>query len=319
MKKTKLFLLFIVVISILSSCEKTPVYTPPTSSVLIAKALSATAVQITWEGSSTGVNIEQKSRVLTRKGPNDINFIWVSDHLKESVKEFKDTIGLVAGTTYTYRLIGFFNAIQSEPNDVIVTTLPAAAALPNVTIGTQVWALKNLEIATYRNGDPIPQVTSKAQWIATRTGAWCYFNFDSTYGTIYGKIYNRYAVDDSRGLAPLGWRIPSSTDWYTLRASQGGKSVAGDKLKSTTSRWTASSNSTPSNTSGFTGVPGGYVNTQAFNAEDGNQGTFWTSTDSTYSSNIQGRIFFFLFNGTQELYNNIDTANNGYSVRVIKN
>jgi uncharacterized protein (TIGR02145 family) len=323
MKKNVLILLIIGIISVKSTCSKEDDilamdHTPGTPNKLVATAISATAVQITWDqyyingGPST-------SRILARKGPNDVNFKNISDNLDPSVTQFKDSIGLVGGTEYTYRLIAFYNAVQSKPKDATVTTLSAAASLPNVTIGSQIWALQNLDVATYRNGEPIPQVTTKARWIATRTGAWCYFNFDSTYGPIYGKIYNRFAVDDARGLAPLGWRIPTSTDWYTLRASQGGKAVAGDKLKSTTSRWTASSYSTPSNTSGFTGLPSGYVTPESLNPLDGSQGSFWTSTDSTYNTNIQGRIFFFLYNGTSELYNSVDSANMGYSVRVIKN
>lgn len=325
MKKNVLFLLIIAIISVKSSCSKNDFLsednTPGTPNKLVATAISATAVQITWDQYYINGG-PPTSRILYRKGPNDANFKNISDNLEPKVYQFKDSIGLVGGTEYTYRLIAFFNAVQSKPKDATVTTLSAAASLPNVTIGTQVWALQNLDIATYRNGDPIPQVTTKAQWIATRTGAWCYFNFDPTYGPIYGKIYNRFAVDDTRGLAPLGWRIPTSTDWYTLRDSQGGKAVAGDKLKSTTSRWTSSSYSTPSNTSGFTGVPGGYVTPESFNPADGGEGVFWTSTDSTYSSGsstIQGRIHFFLYNGTSELYNSVDSANTGYSVRVIKN
>ena len=323
MKKTKLFLLLIVVISTISSCEKDaiPVYKPPTSTVLIAKALSATSVQITWEGSSECDLCKEMSRVLTRKGPNDINFVWVSDNLNPSVKEFKDTIGLVGGTTYTYRLIGFFNAVQSQPNDVIVTTLPAAAILPNVTIGTQLWALKNLDIATYRNGDPIPQATDINQFVDSKTGIWCYLNFDSTNGPIYGKLYNKFAVDDIRGLAPLGWRIPSSNDWYTLRESQGGSKVAGDKLKSTNSLWTVSTYSIPSNTSGFTALPGGRLLKGSYQ-NAGGESRFWTSTDSAYSSNgstIQAKLNIFLFNGTSEFYTSQTSEAVGFSVRLIKN
>lgn len=85
-----------------------------------------------------------------------------------------------------------------------------------VTIGTQEWKLKNLDVTHYRNGDPIPQVTDPTQWANLTTGAWCYYNNDSTNGTIYGKLYNWYAVNDPRGLAPIGYHIASDQEWATL-------------------------------------------------------------------------------------------------------
>src|ERR1035437_9378616 len=80
---------------------------------------------------------------------------------------------------------------------------------PPVSTCSQIWMLKNLEVTTYRNGDPIPQVTNRGAWDRLSTGAWCYYNNDPAMGAIYGKLYNWYAVNDPRGLAPAGWHIPS--------------------------------------------------------------------------------------------------------------
>ena len=80
-----------------------------------------------------------------------------------------------------------------------------------ITIGTQTWTTKNLEVSTYRNGDTIPQVESEADWAKLSTGAWCYSEKDN--GTAYGKLYNWYAVKDARGLAPNGFHIPSDAEW----------------------------------------------------------------------------------------------------------
>lgn len=90
-----------------------------------------------------------------------------------------------------------------------------------VTIGNQKWMEKNLEVVTYRNGDVIPQVTDNTAWAALTTGAWCYYNNDPANGAIYGKLYNWYAVYDSRGLAPQGWHIPTYAELTTLRTNFG--------------------------------------------------------------------------------------------------
>jgi uncharacterized protein (TIGR02145 family) len=79
-------------------------------------------------------------------------------------------------------------------------------------IGNKSWVLKNLDVTTFSNGDPIPQVAPSA-FSSLSTPAWCYYNNSSANGDIYGKIYNFYAYTDSRGLAPKGYRISTIQDW----------------------------------------------------------------------------------------------------------
>ena len=82
-----------------------------------------------------------------------------------------------------------------------------------VSICSQTWMFKNLNVDRYRNGDPIPNVTDPAIWAGLTTGAYCYYNNDSaTYAVVYGKLYNWYAVNDPRGLAPEGWHVPSDVE-----------------------------------------------------------------------------------------------------------
>lgn len=88
---------------------------------------------------------------------------------------------------------------------------PPGSNEPSVSICCQRWMVKNLDVAKYRNGDPIPNVTNAEIWSTITTGAYCYFNNDSaTYASTYGKLYNWYAVNDPRGLAPAGCYIPQS-------------------------------------------------------------------------------------------------------------
>jgi uncharacterized protein (TIGR02145 family) len=90
-----------------------------------------------------------------------------------------------------------------------------------VEIGNQVWMAENLTVAKFRNGDLIPQAKSIEEWkLASNKNQpiWCYYEFNDANGLKYGKLYNWYAVNDSRGLAPTGWRIPSPSDFGEMKA-----------------------------------------------------------------------------------------------------
>jgi hypothetical protein len=92
------------------------------------------------------------------------------------------------------------NDKSSTPELIAETNDPGKYA--SIKIGTQKWMSKNLTVSRYRNGDKIPQVKDAAKWDTLTTGAWCWINNDSATGAVYGKLYNWYAVNDPRGLAP---------------------------------------------------------------------------------------------------------------------
>src|SRR4030065_2637743 len=151
---------------------------------------------------------------------------------------------------------------QTKPKTVQKTTTPAQATKSKdvgiVRIGAQAWAIANLNVITFRNGDKIPEAKNNKEWVsAGESGkpAWCYYNNDPKNGLKYGRLYNWYAVNDPRGLAPAGWTLPGDADWAPLAYYMGGKEVSGGKLKST-SGWIGGDNGT--NETGFMGLPGGY-------------------------------------------------------------
>ncbi|MBM3417911.1 MAG: hypothetical protein FJY17_03185 [Bacteroidetes bacterium] len=153
-----------------------------------------------------------------------------------------------------------------------------------ITIGTQVWMTKNLDVATFRNGDPIPQAKTDEEWKKAgenQQPVWCYYDNDPANGAKYGKLYNWFAVNDSRGLAPVGYHVPSDAEWTELTDFLGGKEVAGTKMKST-SGWEEDGNGT--NTSGFSGLPGGFRNYYGGPfGSIGYGGGWWSSTEyNTY-------------------------------------
>jgi uncharacterized protein (TIGR02145 family) len=150
----------------------------------------------------------------------------------------------------------------------------------NVTIGTQTWTGCNATVSVYRNGDTIPYVDNTAAWTALTTGAWCYYNNDPSTEATYGKLYNWYAVTDPRGIAPVGYKVPTDAEWTTLTISLGGETVAGGAMKEVgLCHWT-SPNIGATNSSLFTGLPGGFRN--GFNGTTnniGSNGYWWSSSE----------------------------------------
>ena len=185
-----------------------------------------------------------------------------------------------------------------------------------VTICNQVWTTKNLDVARFRNGEPIPKVTDPAAWAALTTAAYCYYNNDSsTYAAIYGKLYNWYAVNDSRGLAPAGWHVASDAEWTTIETCQGGSSVAGGAMKEAgTIHWTIP-NTGATNSSGFTGLPGGLRQSSgAFLGGGGIYNYLWSSSEILASS----AWYRFLSFSFADIGRNATLKQTGFSVRCIR-
>ena len=222
-----------------------------------------------------------------------------------------------------------------------------------VTIGTQVWMTKNLDVATFRNGDPIPQAKTDEEWEKSgenQQPAWCYIDSDPANGAKYGKLYNWYAVNDSRGLAPEGYHIPSDTEWTQLDDFLA--SEAGKKMKST-SGWesyttfeyifcsncrswndeyrskvpchtcqdrrildtpevTKSGNGT--NTSGFSGLPCGNRKINGTFVNFGYYGVWWSST----KFNSNDALTRFLLYKEGNVYRSDFNKRFGFSVRCLR-
>ena len=178
-----------------------------------------------------------------------------------------------------------------------------------IKIGTQTWTTKNLDVTTYRNGDDIPQVKDQKKWTKLTTGAWCYYENESANGTTYGKLYNWYAVNDLRGLAPKGYHIPTDAEWTILTDNLGEE--AGTKMKSKTG-WDHDGNGT--NTSGFAGLPGGYCNFSGDFSYIGANGYWWSSSEND-SNNAWYRNLFYGGGNVSRYYG---SKRNGFSVRCLR-
>ncbi|MFN5215052.1 MAG: fibrobacter succinogenes major paralogous domain-containing protein, partial [Bacteroidota bacterium] len=180
-----------------------------------------------------------------------------------------------------------------------------------IVIGTQEWMAENLKTTIYRNGDAIANVTD-INWLNLTTGAWCFYVNNSQYDCPYGKLYNWYAVVDSRNLCPTGWHVPTDAEWTTLTSFLGGETVAGGKMKSTTG-WNAP-NTAATNESGFSGLPGGRrYNTNGYFLV-GYNGLWWSSSESSTTSAWLRDLYY--ASGTAYRYGS--NKQDGFSVRCLR-
>ena len=159
-----------------------------------------------------------------------------------------------------------------------------------VRIGTQTWMIKNLDVATYNNGDVIPEVTDPSQWKFLTTGAWCHYDNDPANDAIYGTLYNWYAVNDPRGIAPTGFHVPTNTEFNIVV-----------DLK---------------NQTGFAGLPGGFLVSTWFSAFQniGFKGFWWSSSEKDITTAYNNEMDY----STGNVYPGWSNKAFGYSVRCVK-
>ena len=156
--------------------------------------------------------------------------------------------------------------------------------LPSINIGNHVWDTENINEEYFRNGDLIPEAKTAEEWVAAgnaKRPAWCYYDNDPKNGALYGKLYNWYAVNDMRGLAPYGWHVPSDEEWTAYSID-------------------------------FNGLPGGYCRNGIFNFV-GYSGSWWSTSETDVSSAWSRDLVS--SNSSLNRYN--DSKNNGFSVRCV--
>jgi uncharacterized protein (TIGR02145 family) len=188
-----------------------------------------------------------------------------------------------------------------------------------VAIGTQCWFAENLRSDNYRNGDAIPGNLTDAQWTSTSSGAQTVYGEGSS--TVYqgssdevanlatyGRLYNWYAVNDSRGLCPSGFHVPSDGEWTVLENALGGSAVAGTALKAASPAWDGT------NSSGFSALPGGARGYDGgYFYFQGYDGGWWSSSPS--GTNAWWRN---LLSGHSNVLRNDYYPRNGFSVRCVR-
>ena len=191
---------------------------------------------------------------------------------------------------------------------IAIVSISSFGFAQTVTIGNQTWTTKNLDVATFRNGDAIPQAKTNEEWKAAgenKQPAWCYYDNDVKNGPKYGKLYNWYAVKDARGLAPAGYHIPTDDEWIVLENSLGDD--IGKKMKSSTG-WNGD------NSSGFSGLPGGF---RSFNGNFNDVGFFgywWSASEYFESAAWNRELWYHSPNLNRDSY----YKEVGFSVRCVR-
>jgi uncharacterized protein (TIGR02145 family) len=282
-------------------------------------------IRFIWTDNSndeTGFKIERK----TNSGPYEL-----FQNLTVNLVDFTFS-DLAANTTYSYRICSYNNKGNSTSysNEYTVSTDIDRNAYTNIKIGNQIWMKENYFVTKYKNGDIIPKM-QQGQAVLTPTGyvLWsslrgfgAYMNpYYGTSSVNYDNFYNWYAVNDSRGLAPEGWHIPTKEDWIILQEYLGGNLVAGGKMKMESISW-RNPNTGATNSSDFSGLPSGYfkLNGTAYASsreENGASSYFWSSTefDSQQAYNYRLR-----YDSTSLIESYVsDSKVQGMTIRCIKN
>jgi uncharacterized protein (TIGR02145 family) len=245
--------------------------------------------------------------------------------------------GLTANTKYYYRAYARNSAGDAYGDEKSFTTdqIKKVTDIDGniyhyITIGNQIWMTENLKTTRYRNGDPIPTGLSDADWYGTTSGAYVIYNNDNINNDIFGKLYNWYAVADSRHLCPTDWHEPSDAEWTILETylikngygfGGGGNNIA--KSMAATSGWNESTlagsvgnNQASNNSSGFAALPGGFIHYKGLFDYIGYIGFWWSSSEGESGSNNSWSRY--LQNNSVDLNYNQYDKHKGLSVRCIK-
>jgi len=188
-----------------------------------------------------------------------------------------------------------------------------ANAIKTVKVGNAEWMAQNLNVATFRNGEPIPEAKNQQDWVNAgekSQPAWCHFNNDPASSEKYGRLYNFYAATDPRGIAPEGWHVASDEEWTQLSNAVGGDIVAGTKLKSKAG-WNSGNGA---DAVGFAALPaGGRGGTSAFTGQ-GTVAVYWSTTSKSRSI-AWYRVLHATRNG---FYRESEDKMSGFSLRCVK-
>jgi len=280
--------------------------------VSIVSVSSITSISAVLKASliSQGTPVSTDYGFVVGYGSNTMPTYDAYDYkLAESSSNMSATLNnLTFGTTYSVRAYAKNSlGIVYSPSVISFTAEPSTVADRNgnvygtVVIGSQVWTNRNSQ-ATCPPGSPgeIIRIESASSWWGSDYAGFCWYNNNSANANPYGALYNYNAISGAR-ICPVGWDIPSKTDWETLFNSLGGGAAAAQALKS-------------GGSSGFNMIPSGgryFVNGYIFNGM-GEFGYYWTSTTKDANNAYQPYI------GDNEVGMSYDSKGDGYSVRCIR-
>lgn len=240
--------------------------------------------------------------------------------------------GLIAETDYYVRAYatnsagtGYGDTNEFTTTKVGTVTDVDGNIYQTIKIGDQWWMAENLRVICYRNGDSIPNVTDNTEWTDLTNGAYCNYDNDPFIAATYGRLYNWYAVDDSRSIAPEGWHVPTDEEWKELERDLGMSELEvnkegyrgtdeGGKLKETGEIHWWSPNSGATNESGFTALPGGSRDGGGSYISKGYSSNFWSSEEINISIARSRSLGYY----DSMIYRTGSLKYYGFSVRCIR-
>lgn len=262
------------------------------------------------EFSSSLTNLTSHTTYFVTSYATNENGTYYGDELSFTTLEENNSSGIIFNPNLTYGTV--------TDND--------GNTYKTIEIGTQIWMAENLKTTKYQNGDAIPNVTDNTSWTNLSTGAYANYNNNANNVATYGRLYNWYAVNDSRKLCPQNWHVPTDTELKTLEMYLGMSTTeandtgfrgvdVGGKLKETgTAHWN-SSNSGATNSSGFTALPGGYryYNNGGFYVI-GSNGFWWSASEYNASYAWYRNLYY----AGSDVIRNFNYKRNGYCVRCVR-
>jgi uncharacterized protein (TIGR02145 family) len=268
-------------------------------------------VSINWGGGAKFLHVMMNGNDLGTQQMLSVPYALYAGSTNVSVSTTGDTL-TIGGNNVIVPGISAANPPSLYAQGTGVTDIDGNF-YPSIVINGQEWMQKNLAVSRYRNGDEIETGLGNLEWENTSSGAFAVYNNDVSNNVLYGKLYNGYAVHDSRGLCPENWHLPLDSEWSALESFLGGSYLAGGKMKSLTG-WSFP-NIGATNESGFSALAGGY---REFSGEFVNKdfiGYWWSGTSwDMNNTNTMGLVYdsSYFFYGQQ--FNIM-----GQSVRCIKN
>ncbi|MBI4946153.1 MAG: hypothetical protein HY840_07105 [Bacteroidetes bacterium] len=315
-------------------------FTTGQTSAPVLTTTAASAIAQTTATSGGNISSDGGASVTARGvcWSTSSNPIATGSHTTDGTGAFTSSItGLTANTLYYVRAYATNSVGTSYGNQVSFTTSAATSCPATVTdfnsntyntvlIGTQCWMRENLKATHYSNGTAMLDGTSAGDITGNYTSKY-YFDYANTPSNtaIYGKLYTWAAVMNGavssvanpsgvQGVCPTGWHLPSDAEWTQLTDNLGGESVAGGKMKEAgTTHWT-SPNTGADNSSGFTGLPGGYRGDSGAFDDVGSYGYWWSATEGDAAGAWRRSLSYYYTNvgrdGSLKAY--------GFSVRCLR-
>lgn len=285
------------------------IYLSPTEVVSGGDVINDGGVSITARGVCWGTAHNPTiADSLTKDGPGNGNFA-------------SSVHGLITNTKYYMRAYATSSAGTGYGNEITFRTWHAETVTDIdgniyhiVTIDALDWLVENLKVTHYRNEDPVTEVSDNTQWETLTAGAYCNYDNEVINAATYGRLYNWYAINDYRSLAPAGWHVSDDDEWTALSTSLGGEAIAGGKLKETGNTHWLAPNSEATNETGFSGLPGGhriYDGTYDYFTRGGG---WWTSTEE----NTNDAWVRYLDHGSFDVWRYLEDKRYGRSVRCVR-